>query len=57
MIAIPTQPICASCWLDMTSGAKPERVKHAPEEPCCKCGQPTSDGIYVRLGLTPIVEP
>jgi hypothetical protein len=54
-----TQPLCASCWLEDNPGRRPHRVHGVAEasETCCQCGQPTSDGIYIRVDPTTIPHP
>lgn len=40
--------VCDRCWeLLRPEGRLPVRVKRAPRHACCRCGAPTSSGIYV----------
>lgn len=41
--------LCRTCW-DDTHPASQQlyQVRDAESEPCCRCGKPTSAGIYVR---------
>jgi hypothetical protein len=44
-----THAICSDCWQRRKpKGEAPIKVRNAPIEQCCFCGQPTSMGIYVR---------
>lgn len=46
----PIQPICSPC---KASDAAPEflssTVVGEEEEQCCVCGEPTTEGIYIRV--------
>ena len=45
-----TQPICSPCWEARNPGREPIRLKNLLEqETCCWCGNPTQDGIFVRV--------
>ena len=43
-----THSMCSECWKKENPDKDPVKVKNAPVEQCCFCGQPTSMGIYVR---------
>lgn len=45
-----TQPLCDRCWTD-THDRPPVRIaeEHRDTETCALCGEPTRDGIYVRM--------
>ena len=43
-----TQPLCEQCWDTEQPGRVPVKFRNDKELPCCMCGQPTSDGIYIR---------
>ena len=44
-----TQPICDDCW-DHNYPKRPSpRTATGFAEQCCKCGQGTHSGIYVRV--------
>lgn len=49
MAAYVSHLLCDLCWDEREQGARiPFRLKGAPRASCCKCGRPTSSGIYVR---------
>jgi hypothetical protein len=50
-----THPICVECYVAREPGRAPIRVQDAPEETCCFCGKPTTDGIYCRADPTGLV--
>lgn len=43
-------PMCLNCWDYLTHRAVPERapMKDRQYEECCRCGLPTTSGIYRR---------
>jgi hypothetical protein len=43
-----THSICSGCWNKKNPSREPVRMKGAPIEKCCYCGQPTSMGIFIR---------
>jgi hypothetical protein len=44
-----TQPICDDCWdAEHPASPSPRRGQGNPER-CCKCGEPTASGIYIRV--------
>ena len=46
-----TQPCCETCWIERNPGRTPVVVVIAERDPetCVHCGEPTRDGIYVRI--------
>jgi hypothetical protein len=44
-----TQPCCDDCWFERNPGRKPVRLIAAEIETCVYCGEPTHDGLYVRI--------
>lgn len=51
-----TQPICEDCYFDKKLDT-PFKVKDAPSEICCNCGDPTVDGIYIRINPNEVEYP
>lgn len=43
-----THAACLPCYQRLHPGRQIVRVVDAKTEPCCVCGQPAGDGIYVR---------
>lgn len=39
---------CHGCYAEEYPGQVPVRIRLAPQDTCCRCGAPTSSGIYVR---------
>lgn len=44
-----TQPVCWSCWIKENGEHTPIRMREPNPEICCKCGQQTVSGIYIRI--------
>lgn len=44
-----TQPLCDPCWDGEHTGREPIRLRDTDPEMCCKCGEPTLSGIYIRV--------
>jgi len=44
-----TQPVCGPCWIVRSGGQVPTRLKIAELERCCRCGNETRSGIYIRV--------
>ena len=43
-----TAPICDRCWDIEEPGRSPVRLNGVVKETCCRCGEQTTSGIYVR---------
>lgn len=44
-----TQPVCERCWFTEFPARRPVQFIGAEEiQHCCRCGEPTVAGIYVR---------
>jgi hypothetical protein len=43
-----THPVCYDCYDAMYPRRHPVRVNPRQLETCCRCGEPTRAGIYVR---------
>jgi hypothetical protein len=43
-----THVLCADCWRRENPDRQPIRAREAESETCCRCGQETHAGIYVR---------
>jgi len=43
-----THPICARCWSKGNPDRTPTTLRNPETERCCYCGNPATDGIYVR---------
>lgn len=48
-----THSQCESCWVETQPGRVPVRIVEEARdiETCCRCGQPTRSGIYIRAEL------
>jgi hypothetical protein len=44
-----TQALCDPCWVIRQGARIAHRVKDAPTEKCCDCGNRTTSGIYYRV--------
>jgi hypothetical protein len=44
-----TQPLCVACWNRDNPDRQAGNDPVGPPERCCKCGDPTRSGIYVRI--------
>lgn len=40
--------ICERCWRRQKPDREPVKIKYAPVENCCFCGNSTQAGIYTR---------
>lgn len=41
--------MCAGCYGDTHPGRDPVRIVDSEPERCCRCGEQTSEGIWVRI--------
>lgn len=44
--------VCEHCYFLLRPGREPTRARNQPSQPCCYCGDCTSDGIYYRAEPT-----
>jgi hypothetical protein len=52
-----TQPVCDVCWITDYPDKEPMRLREAEPEQCCKCGEPTRSGIYIRVDPAKVAFP
>jgi hypothetical protein len=52
-----THPICRDCFGAHFPGRVPVRVRCTEPEKCCVCGDPTTDGIYIRADPESVAYP
>jgi hypothetical protein len=52
-----TQPICVPCWYKENPGRTPTQLIVREDERCCKCGETTRGGIYIRIDPTTVPYP
>lgn len=43
-----THSLCRECYRHEEPGRTPYRIKDDSTHTCCRCGEPTSAGIYYR---------
>jgi hypothetical protein len=43
-----THLYCDKCWTAIRGADVPGRLRTTESLPCCRCGEPTQSGIYVR---------
>lgn len=48
-------PVCDECWEKENPDLEPARMRESYRqvEVCCRCGDETRSGIYVRTEVTP----
>ena len=52
-----TQPVCDDCWDREYPDRPSPRVGQGERETCCKCGNRTFSGIYIRINPTTVPYP
>lgn len=54
-----TQPQCRACWIDDNPNRQPVALlpEERDDEICCTCGEPTDDGIYIRVDPQTVPHP
>jgi len=54
-----TQPVCYTCWDAMHPNRRPTRLAEGvrEREVCCKCGNVTYSGIYIRINPATVPHP
>jgi hypothetical protein len=52
-----TQPVCDDCWDAEHPAKRSPRHRMGDREVCCRCGEATVSGIYIRVDPATVEHP